>query len=391
MTQEINVLFLAGAAESVVAFRSELIDQLKLRGVNQCWSLNRYFKPTVDLLESKNVPHSVFGMTRGGLNPFLEIGAMRAIDRMLFNNKHDYVVVYGLKAIILVGLLSKIRGYGKNGKILLVCFVPGLGVTLNGGVDRKISIKAVSRLVRAVSGIAFRQFHRIVFTNSDNKNLIASLGGLKHDPVVSVVPGAGVDVYEFKSNIIPDTKSIKFVFIGRFSKDKGAPEFLECAKILSAKYGSSVEFHMAGRLDSDNPTSIQQSEIEDALSDGFIACADRFSDMGTKIRECHVGVLPSYHEGRPTAVMEWMACGRAGITTTAPGCRETLVDNESGFLIEPGNADALLEVMERYISQPDLIKLHGKNARKLAEKKFDRQNIVVPATIQALFGEIHAQ
>ena len=38
-----------------------------------------------------------------------------------------------------------------------------------------------------------------------------------------------------------------------------------------------------------------------------------------------------------------MASGRAIITTDAPGCRETVVDGENGYLIPVKDVDALCE------------------------------------------------
>ncbi len=38
-----------------------------------------------------------------------------------------------------------------------------------------------------------------------------------------------------------------------------------------------------------------------------------------------------------------MAMGRPILTTTSPGCRETVENGENGFLVEPRNSQDLVE------------------------------------------------
>ena len=82
-------------------------------------------------------------------------------------------------------------------------------------------------------------------------------------------------------------------------------------------------------------------------------------------------MLPSYREGMPRTVLEAMSTGRAVITTDAPGCRETVIQGDNGFLVPVGDADALAEAMERFILEPGLALTIGARSRALAEERFD--------------------
>ena len=53
-----------------------------------------------------------------------------------------------------------------------------------------------------------------------------------------------------------------------------------------------------------------------------------------------VYVLPSYREGGPRSVLEAMSMGRPIITTDVPGCRDTVVNGENGFLVPKKNVNA---------------------------------------------------
>lgn len=98
-----------------------------------------------------------------------------------------------------------------------------------------------------------------------------------------------------------------------------------------------------------------------------------------------VYVLPSYYrEGVPRTVLEAMAMGRPVITTDAPGCRETVVEGANGFLVPVKDVGALVEVMEHFIKQSDLIDKMGRRSREIAVSKFDVHK--VNATILNAMG-----
>jgi glycosyltransferase involved in cell wall biosynthesis len=66
-----------------------------------------------------------------------------------------------------------------------------------------------------------------------------------------------------------------------------------------------------------------------------------------------------------------MATGRAILTTLAPGCKETVIDGKTGFLVAPKDSVALAEAMTRFQSDPTLAPKMGAAARTYAEDKYD--------------------
>ena len=86
-------------------------------------------------------------------------------------------------------------------------------------------------------------------------------------------------------------------------------------------------------------------------------------------------VLPSYHEGMPRTVLEAMSVGRPILTTDVPGCRETVIPGENGFLVPKANADALANRMIWFIENQDKWQEMGAKSRQLAEERFDVRRI----------------
>ncbi|MFQ5444644.1 MAG: glycosyltransferase, partial [Nitrospinales bacterium] len=130
-------------------------------------------------------------------------------------------------------------------------------------------------------------------------------------------------------------------------------------------------FRLLGMFDS-NPMAIQPSQVEKWQQEGVIEYPGKTKDVRPFIANANVFVLPSfYREGLPRSTLEAMAMGRPIITTDWPGCKETVVSGENGFLVPVKDAEALAAAMEKFISQPDLIKSMGKCSRKIAEEKYD--------------------
>ena len=114
-----------------------------------------------------------------------------------------------------------------------------------------------------------------------------------------------------------------------------------------------------------------EDELDAWVQAGTLDFLGRLSDVRPAIEACSVYVLPSYREGTPRTVLEAMAMGRAVITTDAPGCRETVVDGDNGFLVPVHSVDALAEAMARFITDPTLAARMGQRGRQLAEEKYD--------------------
>ena len=55
-----------------------------------------------------------------------------------------------------------------------------------------------------------------------------------------------------------------------------------------------------------------------------------------------------YREGTPRSVLEALAKGRPIITTDAPGCRQTVIDNVNGFWF-PKSSESLANAMIRLL------------------------------------------
>ena len=85
----------------------------------------------------------------------------------------------------------------------------------------------------------------------------------------------------------------------------------------------------------------------------------------------------TYGEGLSNVLLESAAMGRVLLTTTVPGCNETVEEGLNGFHFEPNNRSMMIDVVEKSILLSTEKKAEmGKASRCLVEKKFSREIVV---------------
>ena len=96
-------------------------------------------------------------------------------------------------------------------------------------------------------------------------------------------------------------------------------------------------------------------------------------------------VLPSTQEGFPTVIGEAMSCGTPVISSDIGGCSELVQDGVTGWLIPPGDEDALCHAMLRLLAMPGAGELR-RRARQAAEARLAPP--VVERALRQCFDEI---
>ena len=67
--------------------------------------------------------------------------------------------------------------------------------------------------------------------------------------------------------------------------------------------------------------------------------------VGDRLAHSHVLVVPSLYEGFGLVYLEGMAFGLPAVATTAGGASEIVSHGETGFLLPPGDSDAIAEAV----------------------------------------------
>jgi glycosyltransferase involved in cell wall biosynthesis len=341
----VKVVVIGGWAPSLVKFRGPLLEAMVVRG-HEVIAMAADGTPAIELeLAKLGVRFEAIALERTGIDPVADARAIRALAGRLRQIRPDLVFGYTIKPVIYGSLAARIAGVGRR-----TAMITGLGSALAS--VRTPKQRLVATVARLLYRVGLAQCQVVIFQNTDDRDELARLGVLPKHARVSVVRGSGVDLTHYTPSALPPGPPI-FLFLGRLLRDKGINEYVAAARLVRAHHPSAI-FRIAGWFDP-NPECLSQAELDALVADGTIEYLGPSDDVRPHLAAAHVLVLPSYREGTPRSVLEAMAMNRAVITTTAPGCRETVVDNESGLLVPVGDARQLAAAMLRLIASPTLL------------------------------------
>lgn len=364
-----RILLIAGLADSLINFRGPLIAALQAKGLDVHVGAPHLpqHSPVRCRLQGMGVTVHQVPMLRTGTNLLADFRTTWALWRLMRQIAPSIVLCYTIKPVIYGTLAAWLAGVCQR-----VALITGLGYAFQGGSQRSL----LQALVQRLYSLALARAHLVFFQNPDDLALFQKRGILQPHTRVSVVNGSGVDLASFTVRpllLAASAGVVQFLFIGRLLGDKGVREYAQAAQIIKRSH-PKVKCALVGWIDS-NPNAIRQAELDCWQADGSIEFWGRLADVRSAIEACSVYVLPSYREGTPRTVLEAMAMGRAIITTNAPGCRETVIDGDNGFLVPVKSVDALVEAMRRFIKEPTLAARMGKRGRQIAEEKYDVQKV----------------
>ena len=100
-------------------------------------------------------------------------------------------------------------------------------------------------------------------------------------------------------------------------------------------------------------------------------------DMPALLRSCdvllaHLAKVPVLYTGSPNKLFDALASGRPIIVNSPGWTKPLVVDHDAGLFVEPEDALQLADAMQQLADDPAAVQRMGRNARKLAEEQFSR-------------------
>ncbi len=353
-------LFLLGAHPlSLSQFRGHLIADLVAKGhrVFAC-APNLEGDLAQAVVDLGGEPLSLT-MDRHGLGPLSNLRYAARLEALMRKIRPDTFLGYTAKPVVWGAPAARAAGVRR-----VAALITGLGYAFIDGKEfkRRFVRLALSQLYRR----ALARCDEVIFQNPDDRDTFVRLGLLARGRDAHVVNGSGVDLSHYHSVPVPTTP--RFLMIARLLKDKGVREYAAASASLKARY-PQASFQLAGWLDS-SPDSVSADELAGWVAGG-LEYLGHIDDVRPALAAASCYVLPSYREGTPRTVLEALATGRAVVTTDVPGCRETVIAGQNGYLVPARNAQALAGAMERLIVDPGLAVSLGAASLRLAAEKYE--------------------
>lgn len=353
-----RVLMLCAHTESLFWFRMNMMQAFLAAGHTVCAAGDLPAEDWSEKFAARGIAYRRIPVNRNGTNPFADLKMLRALETLLREERSDKIFAYQAKPIVYGAMAAK-----RCGIPAFYPLIAGLGSIFRGeGMKARVLRKVLSVQYKAACDYA----PAVILQNPDDRDELVRLGVLKPEKA-RLIHGSGVDVKHFSVTPLPETPGM--LFVGRLIKDKGVVEYLDACRIVKAVC-PEVRCMLVGPFDS-NPSALQPEELKAYTADGTVEYFGEQADVRPFLEKTSVYVLPSYHEGTPKSVLEAMACGRAIVTTDAPGCRETVRDGVNGYLVPVKDAAAVAQKALALLRDPSLCAAFGAQSRTIAEDVFD--------------------
>ncbi len=162
---------------------------------------------------------------------------------------------------------------------------------------------------------------------------------------------------------------LRLVFLGNLIPRKGLHTLLAALARMPA---GAVTLDVIGSAAIDPTYSARmQALARDLQVEAGVVFRGQLTDaqVAGHLTRSHVLVVPSSHEGFGIVYLEGMGFGLPAIATTAGGAGEIVRDGKNGFLVTPGDAEALATCLTRLHADRSLLATMAVAARQT----YDRQ------------------
>ncbi len=171
--------------------------------------------------------------------------------------------------------------------------------------------------------------------------------GIPDEDVSVIHCGIDNDIYNFDPNVAK-FEHPTVLYLGRIKKYKSIDHILIAFKrLLSTVSDARLKIIGDGDYLPELINLAETLKISDRVE--FPGYVDRAAKVDM-LRRSHVAVYPSLKEGWGLTNIEANACGTAVIAANSPGLRDSVSDNETGYLYEYGNIDELTARLEKILT-----------------------------------------
>jgi glycosyltransferase involved in cell wall biosynthesis len=311
---------------------------------------------------------------RGGLSPLSALPAIFALRKVSRSIRPTVAHHSGLQSSIFGSIAALGKGFP------YVSAMTGLGHVFTSMTWRARLLSTVLKWL--MPPLLSGRRNIVLVQNPDDRLALIEIG-IREQSIV-LIPGSGVDT-DVLQPLTQAEGAITYGFAGRLLTEKGIRALIAAHKLVRGR-GFETNLLIAGNPDPANPASVSLQEVNEWTQHSGITWLGHIKDISSLWQRCHFAILPSHREGLPVTLMEAAACERAMIATDVPGCREIVLDNQTGLLVPVEDPEALAMAIVKLATTPDLRIRYAKAARKLVVRKLSAR--IIGEQIVALYNSM---
>lgn len=162
---------------------------------------------------------------------------------------------------------------------------------------------------------------------------------------------------------LPGQKSTRIVCVANIRPEKGHATLIDAMRTVVSTRPETQLLLVGTPTDLPYQETLRRRVAAYNLASN-ITFLGRRDDVASILRECSVGVLSSYSEGLPLALLEYGAAGLPVVATYAGECEAVLEQGKAGILVSPHSASELAEALLALIGSHELQRNYGERLQQ---------------------------
>lgn len=286
-----------------------------------------------------------------------------AIGNLLRQNKMDAFFFHTqVTAVLAQDLLRRVPS------VVSLDATPRQYDQMGGVYDHPTGPKWLEQLKWRLNRDCFAAAQRLVSWSHWAKQGLIDEYEVPAEKVTVIAPGVNISEWRRPAGRRPQGGAVKILFVGGNLERKGGLLLLEAFHTL--------RHELEQRADSEMP----DLELHLVSRDPLPAEANLYvyNDMGPNAEllkqlyyDCDIFCLPTYGDSMPIVFSEAGAAGLPVVATQLAAIPEVVRDGETGFLVPPGDTEALTAALRQLVMDRELRLCQGERAVEIISQDFD--------------------
>ena len=228
------------------------------------------------------------------------------------------------------------------------------------------------KIKRADYIICISNFHRDFFLEH----------GAKPEQLKIVYCGINVDLFSPKVFRGDANEMFTIISSGRLVEKKGFEYLIDACKLLEGRFQFRCIIAGSGDLEEKLNNQIQNLQLQGIVK---VTGKELLQEEITELMhsgDCYclpcVWASDNDVDGLPQMLMEAMACGLPVISTQLVGIPDLIINEQTGILLEPNNAEAIADAIEDLYRHPQATKALAEKGRELVVDRFNLDTCLEP-------------
>ena len=259
--------------------------------------------------------------------------------------------------------------------------------TFHGHVLRGYFSPTKERFFRGLERLLARVTTRLVAVSPEVRDELVAFGIAPRERFAVVRLGIDLDERVGGAAPAPELPPAAFVvgWAGRMTAIKRVGDALEALARLRAR-GVDALLVLVG----DGPgRDVAERRAAELAVSTHVVLPGAVANVASWYRAFDAFLLPSANEGTPVVAIEALAAGTPVVATRVGGVADVVRDGVDGFLVAPGDVDAMADALERLARGAELRELMGAAGRERVRERYAVERLI--DDVDRLYAELLAE